>query len=63
LVRGNSLYEETDKGWQDTAAEKFVDNAGWAWGNVFFDFDNDQDKDLLVLNGYTSHSDPNLPDF
>ena len=63
LVKGNALYEEEAGQWKNTAKERFVDDSGWAWGNIFFDIDNDGDKDLFVTNGYTTHSDPHLPDY
>lgn len=63
MVEGSSLFERDGTGWVDRAKERGVNVAGWAWGNVFFDFDNDRDKDLYVVNGYTTHSDPDLPDF
>ena len=63
LVKGNALYENQNGQWANTAKTKFVDDAGWAWGNIFFDIDNDGDKDLFVTNGYTTHSDPHLPDY
>ena len=63
MVGGNSLFEREGTTWVDRASERGVHVAGWAWGNAFFDFDNDGDKDLYVVNGYTSHSDPDLPDF
>jgi len=63
LVKGNALYENQDGKWQNIAKDRIVDDAGWAWGNIFFDIDNDGDKDLFVTNGYTTHSDPHLPDY
>ena len=60
---GNSLYERERSGWVDHGAARGVNVSGWAWGNVFFDLDNDGDKDLYVVNGHNSHSDPSLPDF
>ena len=60
---GNSLFEQKDGSWQETAVRRQVEYAQWAWGNVFFDFDNDRDQDLYVVNGFTSHEDPKAPDF
>ncbi len=63
LAEGNALFEPSDDGWRDVSDAKGVRLGEWAWSNQFFDFDNDGDKDLIVANGYTSHSDPHLPDF
>jgi hypothetical protein len=60
---GNSLFERKNGKWQETAVDRQVEFAQWAWGNVFFDFDNDRDQDLYVVNGFTSHEDPKAPDF
>ena len=63
LAGGNNLFENRDGTWVDIAAKRGVNYAEWAWGNIFFDFDNDGDKDQFVVNGFTTHSDPTAPDF
>ncbi len=63
FAAGNTLFERREGTWVDVSADKRVAFAEWAWGNVFFDFDNDTDKDLFVANGFTTHSDPTAPDF
>jgi len=60
-VQGNALYEPPD--WKETAIPRGVARADWAWGCVFFDLDNDADKDLFVANGFTTHSDASAPDY
>ena len=60
---GNSLFEQREGRWTETAIDREVEYAQWAWGNVFVDFDNDRDQDLYVVNGFTSHEDPEAPDF
>ena len=40
-----------------------VNAGGWAWASLFYDLDNDGDRDLFVTNGNTSHRDPNAPDY
>ncbi len=36
--------------------KKGADDLGWAWDADFFDFDNDGDDDLYVLNGYNDYA-------
>jgi hypothetical protein len=42
---GNSTFT-------DVAQEKNVKETGWAWNNIFSDFDLDGDEDLFIVNGY-----------
>jgi len=64
LARGNSLFARDAEGrFTDTAGELGVAKAGWAWGQAFFDADNDGDRDLYVTNGMTSHADARAPDY
>ncbi len=60
---GNALYELQDGEWVDVAQERGVALAEWAWANNFFDIDNDGDKELYAINGFTTHSDPDAPDW
>ncbi|MCE9584048.1 MAG: VCBS repeat-containing protein [Planctomycetes bacterium] len=65
LAQGNQFYECDPKTrqWRETSVARKVNWADWAWGCVFFDIDNDMDKDLFVANGYTTNTDPNAPDY
>lgn len=65
IASGNQLYvrDEMSGKWIERAAEHGVAEGGWAWGSFFFDPENDGDLDLVVTNGFTSHSDRTLVDW
>ncbi|KAF0246496.1 MAG: fg-gap repeat [Planctomycetota bacterium] len=65
LAQGNQLFEfDRKKGtWSETGIERGVNWADWAWACLFWDPDNDGDKDIFVANGYTSNTDSSAPDF
>lgn len=63
LAQGNQLYERRGGAWAETSVARGVNWADWAWSCVFFDADNDMDKDIFVANGYTTSTDKNAPDF
>ena len=67
LARGNQLFTQRPDGgggtWTERAAPLGVNEAGWAWASLFWDLDNDGDKEIFVTNGNTSHADPEAPDF
>ena len=61
-ANGNNLFEPSDKDWEDLAVSKGVHNGDWSWASVFFDADNDADKDLYVANGFLSLDEKDIPD-
>ena len=65
LMRGNQLFSQAgeDGEWGERTAALGVNEGGWAWGSLFYDLDNDGDKEIFVTNGNTSHEDPEAPDF
>ncbi len=63
LTGGNQLFTRESGGWEDRGVALSVNAGGWAWASLFYDLDNDGDKDLFVTNGNTSHRDPNAPDY
>lgn len=55
LAAGNSLFEGLDGGgFRDVSGKFGPFVAGWAWGGVFVDFDNDGWEDLYSPNGFIS---------
>jgi hypothetical protein len=60
---GNQLFARRSGVWQEQAVALAADEAGWAWANLFYDVDNDGDKEIFVANGNTSYRDPAAPDY
>ena len=55
LAAGNTLFEGVDEGgFRDASSQFGPFVAGWAWGGVFVDFDNDGWEDLYSPNGFIS---------
>jgi hypothetical protein len=55
LAAGNSLLRgESDGTFTDVTQQMGPFQAGWAWGGVFIDFDNDGWEDLYSPNGFIS---------
>ena len=65
LADGNQLFAEGGRAgqWQDRGISLGVNVAGWAWACLFYDLDNDGDKEIFVSNGNTSSRDPDAPDY
>jgi hypothetical protein len=50
---GNRLYRnEGNRTFTETSTAVGVRNGDWAWGTSFFDFDNDGDQDIVLVNGW-----------
>jgi len=64
LSRGNQLFslEPQTATWVERSVALGVNEAGWAWGSLFYDLDNDGDKDIFVTNGNTSYGERGAPD-
>ncbi|MGH9503997.1 MAG: FG-GAP-like repeat-containing protein [Terriglobales bacterium] len=53
-ARGNSLFQASGAGFQDTGAAAGVEMGRWAWSSDAWDFDHDGFPDLYVANGMVS---------
>jgi len=64
LSRGNQLFsqEPETSTWVERSVSLGINEAGWAWGSLFYDLDNDGDKDIFVTNGNTSYGERGAPD-
>ena len=52
VVEANDLWMSTGGQYeQSKSVGRGMSSTGWAWGASFFDFDNDGDDDLYVVNG------------
>lgn len=50
---GNRLYHNEGGGFFTDATDAAgVRDGAWAWGTSFFDFDNDADQDIVLVNGW-----------
>jgi len=48
----NPLFQNTgNRRFSNKAEDMGVEDAGWAWGTHFFDYDHDGDEDLAIVNG------------
>ena len=57
-ARGNTLLVSRGDGtFEDASVRAGVASAGWAWGAMFTDFENDGLPDLLVPNGFVTTED------
>ena len=63
IAAGNELHQETEGGWEAVPAASGAAEGEWGWGAMFFDLDGDGDEELIALDGFTSHSNPELPDW
>ena len=65
LAEGNELFIPTSGTGQlqELAQPLGVNDGGWAWGCLFYDLDNDGDKEIFVANGNTSFADREAPDY
>lgn len=57
VVEANDLWVSSGDGYeQSQAVGRGLQSTGWAWDADFFDFDNDGDDDLYVVNGMNEYA-------
>ena len=56
-ARGNTLFLNTEDGFQDVSEQAGVTMGRWAWGSRFADLNGDGWEDLIVANGFISTAD------
>ncbi len=59
MLHGNRLYINRGDGtFREVSEATGTRNAGWAWGGLFLDYDNDGRQDIYVLNGCLTGKNP-----
>jgi len=58
VIRGNSLFLNRGKTFQDVSEEAYANPHGWYWGSVAFDYDNDGLQDIYAANGWITGNKP-----
>ncbi|MGZ8780846.1 MAG: FG-GAP-like repeat-containing protein [Thermoanaerobaculia bacterium] len=57
VVEANDLWISNDAGYEQSKnVGRGMQSTGWAWDADFFDFDNDGDDDLYVVNGMNEYA-------
>ena len=56
-ARGNSLFLNSDAGFEDRSLEANVNMGRWAWGSLFVDLNNDSFEDIYITNGFMTAPD------
>ena len=62
FARGNTLFNNTTKGFTDDSITSGVTMGRWAWGSKFIDFNNDGWEDIIIANGYLSSDEDDTGD-
>jgi hypothetical protein len=57
VVEANDLWISNDRGYEQSKnVGRGMHSTGWAWDADFFDYDNDGDDDLYVVNGMNEYA-------